>query len=68
MMDLFAKLRGMHLLLIDDDEWVRESLKLYFESEGCRIIALEIDAVRLEAEDWQISWRADSVSRVNVIS
>lgn len=40
-MDLFTKLRGMHLLLIDDDEWVRESLKLYFESEGCRIIALE---------------------------
>ena len=41
MMDLFEKLREMHLLLIDDDEWVRESLKLYFESEGCRIIALE---------------------------
>jgi DNA-binding NtrC family response regulator len=41
LMDLFAKLRAMCLLLIDDDEWVRESLKLYFESEGCRIIALE---------------------------
>lgn len=40
-MDLFAKLRTMNLLLIDDDEWIRDSLKLFFESEGCRIVALE---------------------------
>ena len=40
-MDLFTKLRSMHLLLIDDDEWVRDSLRLFFESEGCQIIALE---------------------------
>jgi DNA-binding response OmpR family regulator len=40
-MDLFAKLKSMHLLLIDDDEWVRESLRLFFESEGCHIVALE---------------------------
>jgi DNA-binding response OmpR family regulator len=31
----------MHLLLIDDDEWVRDSLRLFFESEGCDIVALE---------------------------
>lgn len=31
----------MKLLLIDDDEWVRDSLRLFFESEGCRIVALE---------------------------
>ncbi len=31
----------MHLLLIDDDEWVRDSLRLFFESEGCQIVALE---------------------------
>jgi CheY-like chemotaxis protein len=30
----------MHLLLIDDDEWVRDALKLFFESEGCSIVAL----------------------------
>lgn len=29
------------MLLIDDDEWVRESLRLLFESEGCTIVALE---------------------------
>jgi CheY-like chemotaxis protein len=40
-MDLFNALRTMRLLLIDDDEWVRDSLRLFFESEGCRITALE---------------------------
>ena len=40
-MDLYTKLRRMHLLLIDDDEWVRDSLRLFFESEGCQIVALE---------------------------
>lgn len=40
-MNLFTKLRSMRLLLIDDDEWVRDSLRLFFESEGCQIVALE---------------------------
>lgn len=40
-MDLFQKLKNMKLLLIDDDEWVRDSLCLFFESEGCHILALE---------------------------
>ena len=40
-MDLFQKLQDMQILLIDDDEWVRDSLCLFFESEGCHIIALE---------------------------
>ena len=40
-MDLFTKLRSMQMLLIDDDEWVRDSLQLFFESEGCKIVALE---------------------------
>jgi len=40
-MDVFSKLRKMSLLLIDDDEWVRDSLRLYFENEGCKIVAVE---------------------------
>jgi len=40
-MDLYTTLRNMHLLIIDDDQWVRDSLKLFFESEGCRTVALE---------------------------
>ena len=40
-MDLFLKLQEMNLLLIDDDEWIRDSLTLFLESEGCGIVALE---------------------------
>ena len=40
-MNLFKTLRKMSLLLIDDDEWVRDSLYLFFKSEGCNIVALE---------------------------
>ena len=40
-MHLFNTLRKMKLLLIDDDEWIRDSLRLFFETEGCQLIALE---------------------------
>ena len=40
-MDLFKKLRGKKIMLIDDDEWIRDSLSLFFESEGCELLALE---------------------------
>ena len=48
-MDLFTKLKSMKILLIDDDEWIRDSLKLFFESEGCQIIALETAEEGLKA-------------------
>ena len=34
-MDPFNKLKEMKILLIDDDEWIRDSLSIYFESRGC---------------------------------
>jgi DNA-binding NtrC family response regulator len=40
-MDLYQKLRGLRLLLIDDDEYVRDSLCLFFESEGCQVLTLK---------------------------
>jgi DNA-binding NtrC family response regulator len=40
-MHLFNTLRKMRILLIDDDEWIRGSLQLFFETEGCQVIALE---------------------------
>ena len=40
-MDVFHKLKNKKILLIDDDEWIRDSLSLFFEAEGCRILALE---------------------------
>ena len=40
-MKLFSKLKHMKILLIDDDEWIRDSLGLYFKDEGCQLLALE---------------------------
>jgi DNA-binding NtrC family response regulator len=40
-MDLFDALKNLKILLIDDDEWIRDSLSIYFESEGCHLTALE---------------------------
>lgn len=40
-MSVYKKLKAMKLLLIDDDEWIRDSMTLLFESEGCSLTALE---------------------------
>lgn len=48
-MDLYNKLREMKMLLIDDDEWIRDSLSLFFEGEGCQIKALETAEEGVEA-------------------
>ena len=28
-------------MLIDDDEWIRDSLSLFFQAEGCRLLTVE---------------------------
>ena len=48
-MDVFSKLRDMKILLIDDDEWIRDSLSIFFEAEGCRIVSVETAEEGLEA-------------------
>jgi DNA-binding NtrC family response regulator len=40
-MDPFDKLKEMKMLLIEDDEWIRDSLSIYFESRGCHLKVLE---------------------------
>jgi DNA-binding NtrC family response regulator len=40
-MDIYLKLKNMNILLVDDDEWIRDSLSIYFESEDCCISAYE---------------------------
>ncbi len=40
-MDLFSRLKDKKILLVDDDEWIRDSLTLYFDSEGCNMMAVE---------------------------
>ena len=39
-MDYFSKLRNMKILIIDDDEWIRDSLRIFFETEGCHVVVL----------------------------
>jgi len=48
-MDLFSVLRKMKILVVDDDEWIRDSLSLYFENEECSLLALETaeEAIKL---------------------
>ncbi|MCJ7783569.1 MAG: response regulator [Desulfobacterales bacterium] len=48
-MNLFEKLRQMKIFLIDDDKWIRDSLSLFFEGEGCHLMAYETAEEALEA-------------------
>ena len=40
-MHLFNQLKSKKILLVDDDEWIRDSMRLFFEGEGCSLEALE---------------------------
>ena len=48
-MDLFCILKQMKIFLIDDDKWIRDSLSLFFEGEGCHLMAYETAEEALEA-------------------
>jgi DNA-binding NtrC family response regulator len=59
-MDIFNKIKNMKILLVDDDEWIRDSLSLFFEAEGCNLLAFEtaeegMEAVKQKAYDIVIS-------------
>ncbi len=47
-MSLFNKLKEMKILLIDDDQWIRESLSLFLKSEGYLLVACETAEEGLE--------------------
>lgn len=53
-MDLFSELKQMKTLLIDDDEWIRGSLRLFFEGEGCHLTAFETAEEAMEALKGQV--------------
>jgi DNA-binding NtrC family response regulator len=53
MMDIFCQLRERDMLLIDDDEWIRDSLSIYFDSEDCRLVTCESAEDGLQAMDSQ---------------
>lgn len=39
-MNVYSTLQGLRILLVDDDEWIRDSLFLLFEAEGCDLLTL----------------------------
>ena len=48
-MDLYQKLRNMKILVIDDDEWIRDALTLFFVAERCNLLALATAEEGIEA-------------------
>jgi len=36
-MDLFARLQQMKIMLVEDDEWIQDSMRLFLEGEGCHL-------------------------------
>ena len=59
-MDIFDRIKNMKILLVDDDEWIRDSLSLFFEAEGCNLRTFEtaeeaMETVTQQAYDIVIS-------------
>lgn len=48
-MDLFQRLKRMTTLLVDPDGWVRDSMRLLFQQEGCKLTAVETAEEGLKA-------------------
>ena len=40
-MDVLELLRDLRVILVDDDEWVRDSLHFFFQGEACSIAVFE---------------------------
>jgi CheY-like chemotaxis protein len=40
-MNVFKRLKRLKTLLVDDDEWIRDAMSIFFASEGCTLQALE---------------------------
>lgn len=47
-MDLFVRLQGMKVLLVEDDQWIRDSLRRFFANESCALMAVETGEDALE--------------------
>jgi len=56
-MNFLTRLKQKKILLIDDDEWIRDSMGLFFDSEGCQFHAVETaeaGIAELEVQDYDI--------------
>lgn len=48
-MNLFSRLKNLKIILIDDDEWIRDAMRLFLEDEGCTLVAVETAEEAIEA-------------------
>ena len=48
-MDIFNRIKNMKILLVDDDEWIRDSMSFFFEAEGCNLLTFETAEEAMEA-------------------
>ncbi len=53
-MNIFERLINLKILLVDDDEWIRDSLSLFFEAEGCNLLTFETAEEGMEARQTAI--------------
>lgn len=37
----FERMKGKHILLVDDDAWIRDSMSICLSCEGCRVTTAE---------------------------
>ena len=47
-MDLFEQLQGMKVPLVEDDQWIRDSLRRFFANENCALMVVETGEDGLE--------------------
>ncbi len=47
-MNLFEELQGINVLLVEDDPWIRDSLRRFFANEKCALTAVETGEEALE--------------------
>lgn len=47
-MELFQRLQGIKVLLVEDDQWIRDSLRRFFANENCALMAVETGEDALE--------------------
>jgi DNA-binding response OmpR family regulator len=48
-MDIFNRIKSMKILLVDDDEWIGDSVSIFFEAKGCNLLAFETAEEGMEA-------------------
>jgi len=53
-MDLFSRLKNMKIMLIDDDEWIRDAMRLFLEDEGCALTAVETAEEAIAADIYSV--------------